>query len=90
MSYAFAIPFVLCTVPYFLLSLYQDPERSRFAFNVHNSGVAVLSFASIFRGIVRIAGTASKYERPLIIAGAAICLVGVVTYLVTLIVRSKK
>ena len=90
MSFAFLFPLVLCVIPYSLLGLFRDPARSRFAFNVNNSGAAVLTVASIIRGVVRIAGTGSRFETPMLIAGAALCAMAAIVYIIAVIKKSQR
>ncbi|MBR6918271.1 MAG: hypothetical protein IKN38_08810 [Clostridia bacterium] len=92
MTYAFICVFALCVLPYSVLaSLKSGVTRSRLAFNVYNSGVSLLSLAFVLRGVVRIAGTKSRFEVPMLAAGAAMCAAGALIFLVRTVknIRSK-
>ena len=89
MRFSFLVPLVLCVIPYALLSLRKNAFSSRLAFNVYNSGVGILCLACIFKGVVYIAGTESRYVIPLFIAGGAVVLAGTVIYFVSFISNKK-
>ena len=86
-NYVFLIPLFLCVIPYGIMAIFKNSPRARFAFNLYNSGVALLCAGCILRGIVRIAGTTSRFDKYLILGGGAICLFAVGAYVVTVMNR---
>jgi hypothetical protein len=53
----------------------------RLAFNLYNSGIAVLTVASFLRGILEIAGADSPYTIPFYIVGIAFAAAGFLVFL---------
>lgn len=77
MSFLFAWPLLLCTVPSFLcLLLHKVPGPSLISSLFWHTGTAAVTVSSLLRGIFEIAGNASVYQHALMIAGAAFLVCG--------------
>ena len=91
MTWLFLYPLLGGAAFYTLLGLLLPAAPSvagyRLFYNLHNSGVATLSAASLLQGILEIAGTASAYTVPLSYAGWTLAGGGLAVLLTGLIRR---
>ena len=82
MIFAFLIPLLGGAVPYTLLSMAPRrycpgiPGRC-----LYNSGLAALTAGSLFRGVLEIYGTTSRWSPVYAVAGGALTLTGAVLWL---------
>ena len=84
MTWLFLWPFLLGVLPALLLQVFPLlPRPSFFSRNAYNSGVAAVTVSSMLRGIFEIAGTASVLQTGLMIAGFAMILAGLVSYVIS-------
>ncbi|EQB87261.1 hypothetical protein J2Z44_002870 [Clostridium punense] len=58
-------------------------------FNMHNSGVATLNFASFLKGVFEIAGTSSSYLKYYYVVGCLFIVVGVINLIIVVINKNK-
>lgn len=65
-------------------------KQIRLAFNTYNSGVAILTFGSLFRGILDIAHATSIYEIIFWIVGGIVMAAGIIIFIITLLFFRKK
>ena len=82
MTWLFAWPLGLGLLPELAFRFVPGLRRpGRLAGNLYHSGVAALTVSSCLRGIFEIAGTASDYQKWLMLAGAAMAVCGVIAWL---------
>ena len=82
MIFAFLIPLLGGAVPYTLLSMAPRRFRPGIAGRcLYNSGLATLTAGSLFRGVLEIYGTTSRWSPVYAIAGGALTLTGAVLWL---------
>lgn len=86
MTFLFAWP--LCGGALAVLgTLISKGKRIRLAFNIYNSGIAILIAGSMFRGILDIAHTTSPYELAFWIVGWLVTIIGFAIYLVVILLK---
>ena len=82
MTYLFLWPLLLGLVPGLLFwCIPRIRRQGRISANLYHSGVAAVTVSSLLRGIFEIAGTGSKYQEWLMIAGGVMLLAGVWAYM---------
>ena len=82
MTYLFLWPLLLGLVPGLLVwCIPRIRRQGRISANLYHSGVAAVTVSSLLRGIFEIAGTGSKYQEWLMIAGGVMLLAGVWAYM---------
>lgn len=82
MSLMFLYPLLGGALGFFALRLAAPWARSgkgyRLGYNLYNSGIAVLTVGSFFKGILEIAGTASDHTRMFAITGWGLLAIGTI------------
>lgn len=82
MIYAFAFPLILGVIPFSILAMLQKKTHlTGIMPGIYHAGVAILTVGSIVCGILEIYGTTNRLMFIYWLAGAALILVSVVTYL---------
>lgn len=92
MMFGFVVPLVLGFIPYLLMwLLLKDNHPSEMVSNLYNAGVATLTVASLFNGVLDIYGT-TRYVHVGILSASGILLIlsGVIIYIVLLVKNKKK
>lgn len=88
MSLMFLYPLLGGALVFFLLRLFisnaDQVRHYRFAYNIYNSGIAVLTVHSLLDGIFEIAGTSSDYLAYFTVFGWTFAAAGLITYLSSL------
>ncbi len=82
MIYAFVIPLVGGTLPFFLLAFSSKPMPGRGSRNLYHSGIATLTIGSIMQGVLEIYGTTNRLVFIYLIVGAFLSGEGLVLYVV--------
>lgn len=60
MLYAFVIPLVGGTLPFFSMALSRAPIPNRVSLNLYHSGIAALTIGCLFQGALEIYGTTNR------------------------------
>ena len=81
MLYAFAIPLMMCVLPYAILLLKEKYPGKRFL-NLWNTASATLSIGSVFAGVLAIYGTTNSLIIVYPIAGGILILISLASLLV--------
>ena len=81
MIYAFAIPLLLGTVPFFSAALWEMKYPGKIAMNAWNSGVVALTVGCIVKGVLDIYGTTNRLIAAYPIAGAVFLIIGFISYI---------
>ena len=83
MTYMFLCPLVCGTLVYAVLYLFRTHVNgSRLAFNLNNSGIAMLTVGMCFVGVLEIAGGDSPYILFFFIGGIAFIIAAAVAFIV--------
>ena len=91
MIYAFAIPLVGGTLPFLTLARLGIKKEICFTSrSLWHCGVATLTVGSIFTGVIEIFGTVSSFSAIYTIVGAALCIAGLVTCMISLLKKNTK
>lgn len=89
MTYMFLYPLIGCGIIFIPLWIFGRDiiyiKGYRFFYNLYNSGISTLTFASLLQGIVIIAGTTTPYSLAMFIAGAIFITISLITLLVCII-----
>jgi hypothetical protein len=81
MIYAFAFPLVGGAYPFLIIALTNIHFPKRVTLNMYNSGIATLTFGSIFEGILYIYGTTNRLSQIYWIVGIAFVVVAIIKYI---------
>lgn len=92
MAFAFLFPMVLGFLPYLALFLFgKNIFPSEITSDIYNAGVATITVASLFKGVLDIYGTTRDvHTYTLFISGIVLLALGLISYLVILIISKKK
>lgn len=86
----FAIPLLGGVLPFLLIRLFSLPFPNRLSLNAYNSAVATLAVGCCMQGVFEIYGTVSSLIPYYFYAGAVLALIGIVTYLLSMMKRKKR
>lgn len=91
MMFGFVIPLVFGLVPYTLLFFFnKETNPSEIVSDLYNAGVATLTLASLYKGVLDIYGTTRYLHLGILsISGTTLILAGITIYLVTFILRKR-
>lgn len=84
MIYAFAIPLVMCALPYILFILFSRNIPSTKILRIWNAGVCTFTVGCIFEGVLEIYGTTNRLIIVYPAAGIILCTTAIVMYFVFL------
>ena len=82
MLYAFAFPLAGGVAPFFLLMTHRKAYPSSLSTGAYHAGIATLTVGSLVSGALEIYGTESPLLIVYQIVGAALVLIGILTYLI--------
>lgn len=83
MIYAFAIPFALGLIPSFLAAVSKEEVAvNRLSERLRHTAVAILTTGSVFKGIIEIYGTGSRFAPVYLIVGCAFLAASVITAMI--------
>lgn len=80
MLYAFAIPLVGGTLPFFGIAFCRIPVPGRVSQNLYHAGIAALTTGSLFEGALEIYGTTNRFVSVYWIFGVGFLLLGLILY----------
>lgn len=85
MTYMFAYPLICGALPFAVFTLIPfNVTRSRFSYNVYNSGIATVTLGSCVQGVLEIAGGDSELLVCFYIVGIFFTCLGIVSWIFTL------
>lgn len=93
MTWMFLYPLLGGALFYFIINklfpYINGNHRFRMFFNMHNSGIATLTFASFLKGVFEIAGTNSSYLKYYYLVGCLFIVGGVINLIIVVINKNK-
>lgn len=93
MTWMFLYPLLGGALFYFIVNLFISPIKNvtgfRVFFNLHNSGIATLTFASFLKGVFEIAGTNSSYLKYYYVVGCLFIVIGAINLIIVGINKNK-
>lgn len=82
MLYAFVLPLVGGTLPFFGMAYCRVPVPNKASRNLYHSGIATLTIGSLFKGALEIYGTTNRLISVYWILGTLLILIGLILYFV--------
>lgn len=93
MTWMFLYPLLGGALFYFIVNLLISPINKvtgfRVFFNMHNSGIATLTFASFLKGVFEIAGTNSSYLKYYYVVGCLFIVIGAINLIIVVINKEQ-